>query len=315
MISPTVLAVSLGTNDSPRSTRAFRRHVTRVLQATSPGPTAACCGCRSRARRWTASATRDSTASSPTSPRRTPPCTSSSITPPPSTSPATVYTARQPAIELERGSSPTPRRHASQTYHPGWGMSEAPAQATAPAPAPAEGPGGSRGSGVRMRWRSSATRTSHGLTSWRRPATSETVGSRPRLVSLLALIAQSHKITIFALASDHGPRTNHEAGAADIAIVDDDNCQPPDRAGACWELAVSLARIRGCLHPTEEIYYFDPRPWLSGRQRGRRETTASPSPTTTTTSTSATTRRPRWACAITRLTSRRARPLRSPGSG
>ena len=83
----------------------------------------------------------------------------------------------------------------------------------------------------------------------------------PRLVSLLALIAQTHKITIFALASDHGPGTNHEAGrAADIAIVDDDNCQPPDRAGACWELAVSLARIRGCLHPTETIYYFDPDP-------------------------------------------------------
>ena len=33
---PSVLAVSLGTNDSPSSTRAFRRHVTRVLQLAGP---------------------------------------------------------------------------------------------------------------------------------------------------------------------------------------------------------------------------------------------------------------------------------------
>ena len=83
----------------------------------------------------------------------------------------------------------------------------------------------------------------------------------PRLVSLLALIAETHKITITALASDHAPGTNHEAGrAADIAIVDDDNCFPPDRAGACWALAQTLARIHGCMHSSEEIYFFDPQP-------------------------------------------------------
>ncbi|MCA1678221.1 MAG: hypothetical protein LC777_04350, partial [Actinobacteria bacterium] len=33
----------------------------------------------------------------------------------------------------------------------------------------------------------------------------------PRLVSLLSLIARKHTISIYALASDHNPGTNHEA--------------------------------------------------------------------------------------------------------
>jgi len=83
----------------------------------------------------------------------------------------------------------------------------------------------------------------------------------PRLISLLALVAQHHEITITALASDHYPGTNHEAGrAADIAIVDGDNCYPPDRSGGCWTLAQQLDRLGGCLHPSELIYYFDPGP-------------------------------------------------------
>jgi lysophospholipase L1-like esterase len=83
----------------------------------------------------------------------------------------------------------------------------------------------------------------------------------PRLVALLSTIAQHRKITVTALASDHAPGTNHEAGrAADISIVDDDNCFPPDRAGACWQLAQQLDRIKGCLHATELIYFFDPGP-------------------------------------------------------
>lgn len=83
----------------------------------------------------------------------------------------------------------------------------------------------------------------------------------PRLVALLSTIAERRKITITALASDHAPGTNHEAGrAADIAIVDNDNCLPPDRAGACWQLAQELDRIEGCLHSTELIYFFDPGP-------------------------------------------------------
>ena len=83
----------------------------------------------------------------------------------------------------------------------------------------------------------------------------------PKLISLLSLIAQRHTISIFALASDHDPGTNHEAGrAADIWMVDGDNCYPPDKAGGCWQLAQELDAITGCLHPTELIYYFDPGP-------------------------------------------------------
>jgi hypothetical protein len=83
----------------------------------------------------------------------------------------------------------------------------------------------------------------------------------PRLIALLSLIAENHKIGIFALASDHHPGTNHEAGrAADIWEVDGDNCYPPRKSGACWALAQSLDRITGCLHPTELIYFYDPGP-------------------------------------------------------
>jgi hypothetical protein len=83
----------------------------------------------------------------------------------------------------------------------------------------------------------------------------------PKLISLLALIAQQHTNSIFALASDHDPGTNHEAGrAADIWMVDGDNCYPPNKSGGCWALAQQLDAITGCLHPTELIYYFDPGP-------------------------------------------------------
>ncbi|HUC20819.1 MAG TPA: hypothetical protein VMR98_04990, partial [Candidatus Polarisedimenticolaceae bacterium] len=70
-----------------------------------------------------------------------------------------------------------------------------------------------------------------------------------------------HKITISALASDHDRGTNHEAGrAADILVVGDDPCAPPNMTGACWALAQELDRMKGCLHSTELIYYFDPGP-------------------------------------------------------
>jgi hypothetical protein len=83
----------------------------------------------------------------------------------------------------------------------------------------------------------------------------------PRLIALLTWIAQKHKIGIFALVSDHDPGTNHEAGrAADIWMVDGDNCFPPDKAGGCWQLAQELDALNGCLHVTELIYYFDPGP-------------------------------------------------------
>jgi hypothetical protein len=85
----------------------------------------------------------------------------------------------------------------------------------------------------------------------------------PKEVALLSLIAESHKIGIFALASDHHPGTNHEAGrAADIATVDGEVCNAllHGRSGKCWELAQELDRIQGCMHPTELIYYYDPGP-------------------------------------------------------
>jgi hypothetical protein len=83
----------------------------------------------------------------------------------------------------------------------------------------------------------------------------------PRLIALLSMITSTHKIGIFALASDHGPGSNHEAGrGVDIWMVDGDNCYPPDKSGGCWQLAQELDRIQGCMHPTELIYYFDPGP-------------------------------------------------------
>jgi hypothetical protein len=83
----------------------------------------------------------------------------------------------------------------------------------------------------------------------------------PRLIALLTRIASTHRISIFALASDHTPGTNHEAGrAADIWEVDGVNCYPPRKAGACWRLAQDLDAIQGCLQPTELIYYYDPGP-------------------------------------------------------
>jgi len=83
----------------------------------------------------------------------------------------------------------------------------------------------------------------------------------PRLVSLLSVIAERHKITVTALASDHKPGTNHEAGrAVDIAIVDGEVCNSSahGRSGKCWALAVDLGRIKGLLAPTELIFGIDP---------------------------------------------------------
>lgn len=94
-------------------------------------------------------------------------------------------------------------------------------------------------------------------------ARADLMGGRisPRLIALMSNIAGRHKYTVTALASDHAPGTNHEAGrAVDIAIVDGDNCVPPDKSGGCWELAQELDRIEGCFHSTELIYYFDPGP-------------------------------------------------------
>jgi len=81
----------------------------------------------------------------------------------------------------------------------------------------------------------------------------------PRAVALLSAITGQHRITIFALASDHHPGTNHEAGrAADIAVVDGESCdaRAHGRSGKCYALARQLAAMHGCLKPTELIYLW-----------------------------------------------------------
>jgi hypothetical protein len=81
----------------------------------------------------------------------------------------------------------------------------------------------------------------------------------PRLIALLSLITQRHRIALFALQSDHHAGTNHEAGrAADIARVDGETCDADahPRTGRCYALARELFGMRGCLKPTELIYWW-----------------------------------------------------------
>jgi hypothetical protein len=81
----------------------------------------------------------------------------------------------------------------------------------------------------------------------------------PRLIALLSQIAQRHRIALFALQSDHRAGTNHEAGrAADIARVDGETCDADahPRTGHCYALARELFAMRGCLKPTELIYWW-----------------------------------------------------------
>lgn len=85
----------------------------------------------------------------------------------------------------------------------------------------------------------------------------------PRLIALLDAITSRHTITISVLSTGHAPGTNHEPGrAADIAIVDGEVCNAHanGREGKCWQLAQELDRVTGCFHSTELIYYFDPGP-------------------------------------------------------
>jgi hypothetical protein len=80
----------------------------------------------------------------------------------------------------------------------------------------------------------------------------------PRLVTTLAAIGRRHSVVITALASDHYPGTNHEAGRAmDIGAVDGEVCSG-GRRGACAQLAHELAAVEGELRSTELIYCWDP---------------------------------------------------------
>jgi hypothetical protein len=80
----------------------------------------------------------------------------------------------------------------------------------------------------------------------------------PRLVTTLAAIGRRHSVVITALASDHYPGTNHEAGRAmDIGAVDGEICRG-GRGGACAQLVRELAAVQGRLRSTELIYCWDP---------------------------------------------------------
>lgn len=80
----------------------------------------------------------------------------------------------------------------------------------------------------------------------------------PQLVTALAASGRRHSVVITALASDHYPGTNHEAGrAVDIGAVDGEICRG-GRSGACAQLVRELAAVEGGLRSTELIYCWDP---------------------------------------------------------
>lgn len=85
-----------------------------------------------------------------------------------------------------------------------------------------------------------------------------------RVLSLLAIVAQAHRIGVSSMRCDHSPFTssgrpsNHGAGRAfDISDVDGQACTG-SRDGNCGRLAIQIAHIQGSLRPTELIYCFDP---------------------------------------------------------
>ncbi len=86
----------------------------------------------------------------------------------------------------------------------------------------------------------------------------------PRIMGLLGMITQTHKITISALRSDHSQMTvdgnvsNHYFGRAmDIAAVDGVSCTDVDPSAPCAQLGRTLTLLPAPLHPTELIYCFD----------------------------------------------------------
>jgi hypothetical protein len=86
----------------------------------------------------------------------------------------------------------------------------------------------------------------------------------PRIMGLLGMITQTHKITITALRSDHsefttsGNVSNHFFGRAmDVGAVDGVPCTDVVPTAPCGQLGESLAQLVGPMHPTELIYCFD----------------------------------------------------------
>jgi hypothetical protein len=95
-------------------------------------------------------------------------------------------------------------------------------------------------------------------------------GIDPRLVSLLAMIGETHTVIVTALRHDHstntveGNRSNHADGRAmDIGSVDGQPCVatwggPQLWGSACGRLLRQLVDLDPPLRPTELIYCWDP---------------------------------------------------------
>ena len=86
----------------------------------------------------------------------------------------------------------------------------------------------------------------------------------PRVVSVLAAIAERHTAVVTALRSEHsrltvdGAVSNHSAGrAVDIGAVDGEVCRGT-RSGRCADLLRELVAMSGPLRSTELIYCWDP---------------------------------------------------------
>lgn len=91
-------------------------------------------------------------------------------------------------------------------------------------------------------------------------ARADMLTSDERLVVMIGSILQAgHTLKITAMACDHSPGTNHEAGrAADIGSVDGKVCNPYGPTDACGKLAISISQVKGKYHVSELIAGFDP---------------------------------------------------------
>ena len=188
---------------------------TSLASCSSPGPTGACCGCRSRARRWTASAARVLTrvlTKRRGDEHRS--CMSSSITPPLSISPAAVCHPHTGRLQtLEHSSIADAAEGYVADLSPGWRYRVGPGRldlSRRRRRAPAAG----GGRYIRSALALVGNPTSPGLICWRRPATWDTVVSPP-LVSLLTLIAQTQasRSSRFTTITS----TNHELAVRPIS--------------------------------------------------------------------------------------------------
>ncbi len=87
----------------------------------------------------------------------------------------------------------------------------------------------------------------------------------PRILNILGMISQEHKVRISALRSDHskyassGNVSNHYYGRAmDIAAIDGVPCTDVSPTGPCGTVARQLGALPPGQEPTELIYCFDP---------------------------------------------------------